>query len=58
MPTTMITLKNKNGVELREIRANATNNVIGYEIYMDGEWINRFSNLKVATSMWKDFSGC
>lgn len=58
MPTTMTTIENRNGVELREIKSTATERVLCYELYIDGEWINRFSNLKTAKSMWKDFSAC
>ena len=46
-------IASKNGVELRQITVIEK---IHYEIYMDGELLNKFYNLKVATSMWKDFS--
>lgn len=46
-------IASKNGVELRQITVVEK---IHYEIYMDGELLNKFYNLKTAKSMWKDFS--
>ena len=57
MATTYTLIKNKNGVELREVTLVSTGKVLCYEIYMDGEWVNKFSNLRTASSMWKDFVG-
>jgi len=57
MATTYNTLKTKNGVELREIVFLSTGEIVCYEIYMDGEWINKFKDKREASSMWKDFAG-
>lgn len=46
-------IANKNGVELRQITVTEK---VHYEIYMDGELLNKFYNLKTAKAMWKDFS--
>ena len=46
-------IANKNGVELRQITVTKK---VHWEIYMDGELLNKFYNLKTAKSMWKDFS--
>lgn len=46
-------LGKKNGVELRQIQILEK---IHYELYMDGELLNKFYNLKTAKAMFKDFS--
>lgn len=46
-------IASKNGVELRQITVTEK---IHYEIFMDGELLNKFYNLKTAKAMWKDFS--
>ena len=51
-------LNSKNGIDLFEIVMNATGKVVSYEIYMDGEYMSRFTNKREATSVWKDFAGC
>lgn len=58
MATTMNKLNSKNGIDLFEIVMNATGKVVSYEIYMDGEYMSRFTNKREATSVWKDFAGC
>ena len=58
MATKIEILENKNGVELWEIVSVSTGKPICWELYMDGEWINRYHNKREARSMWKDFSGC
>jgi len=54
--TKSVTIKSKNGVDLREVKVIETETVLHYELYMDGELVNRYNSVKVATSMWKDFS--
>lgn len=46
-------IANKNGVELRQITVTEK---VHWELFMDGELLNKFYNLKTAKSMWKDFS--
>ena len=46
---------NKNGVTLKEIFTVITEKKM-YELYLDGELINKFSNIKTAMAMYKDFS--
>ena len=43
----------KNGVELKQITTAVK---VYFELYMDGELLNKFDNAKTAKSMWKDFS--
>ena len=43
----------RNGVELHEISILEK---IHWEVYMDGELVNKYYNLKTAKQMWKDFS--
>ena len=57
MATTYTTLKNKNGVELREVILVSTGKTVCYEIYVDGDWYTKVANLRTATSLWKDFVG-
>ena len=52
--TESMTIKSKNGVDLRKVVVTKTNTAI--ELYMDGELINRYKSEKTAISMWKDFS--
>ena len=47
------TIANKNGVELRQVTITDKTH---WELFMDGELLNKFYNLKTAKSMWKDFS--
>ena len=58
MATTMNKLNSANGVDLFEITMNSTGKVVSYEIYVDGEYFNRYHDKKLAKAMWKDFSGC
>ena len=46
-------IANKNGVELRQITVTEK---VHWELFMDGELLNKFYNLKTAKAMWKDFS--
>ena len=46
-------LGSKNGVELKQVTVI---DKIHYDLYMDGEFLNRFYNLKTAKAMFKDFS--
>ena len=46
---------NKNGVKLQQITMTETKK-IRYELYIDGDLINIYYNLKIAKSMFKDFS--
>ena len=50
------TIKNKNGVELRVVTKTETNVTLHYELYMDGELVNKYKDAKTANAMWKDFS--
>lgn len=50
------TIKSKNGVELREVMTIQTRVIVCYELYMDGELVNKFKDAKTANAMWKDFS--
>ena len=58
MATKIEILKSKEGVELKEVTLVKTGEIIYYEIYIDGDWINKFKSKRVALSMWKDFAGC
>ena len=46
-------IASKNGVELKQITITDKTH---WELFMDGELLNKFYNLKTAKSMWKDFS--
>ena len=46
-------IASKNGIELRQVTVTKK---IHFELYMDGELLNKFYNLKTAKAMWKDFS--
>lgn len=46
-------LSSKNGIELKKITVAAK---IHYELYMDGDLLNKFKNLKTAQAMFKDFA--
>lgn len=50
---TTTTLYNVNGVEMRETVDIRTT----YKIYLDGEYMNSFSDRKVAETMFIDFAG-
>ena len=50
---TSVLLESKNGIELKQVTAIGK---VYFELYMDGELLNKFSNLKIAKAMWKDFS--
>lgn len=54
--TRSVILESKNGVDLRAVIVEKTETVTHYEIYMDGEFLNKFADMKKAKSMWKDFS--
>ena len=54
--TKSVTLKSKNGVELRMVLTAETEQVICYELYADGDLLNKFKSEKTAVSMWKDFA--
>lgn len=58
MATRTNIIENKNGIELHEIILNSNGSVLCYEIYFDGEYLNRFKSKREARSMWKAFAGC
>ena len=58
MVTRITVIKELHGVELKEVTLIATNEIIYYEIYIDGEWVNKFKQKKTAFTMWRDLSGC
>ena len=51
--STCTILANKNGVMLRAVKVQEKTH---FELYMDGELLNKFTNEKTAKAMWKDFS--
>lgn len=51
--STPVVISKKNGITLTEVTHKET---VHYELYMDGELINKFYNVKTAKSMFKDFS--
>lgn len=50
---TTTTLYNVNGVEMRETVDTRTT----YKLYLDGEYVNSFSDRKTAEGMFIDFAG-
>lgn len=50
---TTTTLYNVNGVEMRETVDNRTT----YKLYLDGEYMNSFTDRKTAEMMFIDFAG-
>ena len=57
MATRCNIMENENGVELREIILNSTGKTLCYEIYMDGDYINRLTSKREARQLWKAFAG-
>lgn len=53
--TNVKTLGNKNGIVLNQITMLTTSKVY-FELFMDGELLNRFTNKKIAERIFKDFS--
>lgn len=53
--TNVKTLGNKNGIVLNQVTMLTTSKVY-FELFMDGELLNRFTNKKIAERMFKDFS--
>ena len=51
--STSVVINTKNGVTLTEVTVCEK---VHYELYMDNELINKFTNFKMAKAMWKDFS--
>jgi hypothetical protein len=51
--STCTILANKNGVILKAVKVQEKTH---FELYMDGELLNKFINEKTAKAMWKDFS--
>lgn len=47
------TIANKNGIILKKVTVITE---IHYELFMDGEIVNKYSNEKIARAMFKDFS--
>ncbi len=47
-------IESKNGVELCAIILNGK--TLNWELWVDGEYFNRFYNLKTAKQMYKDFA--
>ena len=54
--TTASIIGNKNGIVLKEITMTSNSKACYFELYMDGELLNKFYNLKTAKAMFKDFS--
>ena len=54
--TTSSIIANKNGIILKQVSMVATSQTRHFELYMDGELLNKFYNLKTAKAMFKDFS--
>ena len=46
-------IADKNGITLKRITVTEK---IHWELFMDGELVNKFYNEKTAKAMWKDFS--
>lgn len=49
-----VLMASKNGIDLICIELN--NKPVHYELYMDGFLLNKFKNVKIAKSMFNDFS--
>ena len=46
----------KNGIVLKQVVNICTMSVESYELYMNGSFVHRYHDFKLAKNMWKDFS--
>lgn len=51
--STCVVIANKNGITLKQISVHEKTH---FELYMDGELLNKFTNEKTAKAMFKDFA--
>jgi len=49
-------MMDKNGIVLKQVVNVCTMSVESYELYMDGAFVHRYRDFKIAKNMWKDFS--